>query len=183
MSTTIHTIKVKPGRITLALTVTVLSGLCAQTALAGVEIELLQRQFQARFHYLTKGNYVVWPPSYCTPTPLYPPDHFYGDLDKDKLLAASLVQDLAKQFYGRYKPLYKVQGDPTFTSAEQYPLKPLYRSEWVNTQGELEGTNACPGPYLDGDFPATGPGFDLETVTTNNYLQCFGNLSNYVNRL
>src|SRR5437016_699083 len=56
---------------------------------AQVPIESMQREFQARFHFVTYGNYVLWPPCRSgLPAPLYPPDKFYGDLSGDPLFAA-----------------------------------------------------------------------------------------------
>src|ERR1051325_12026155 len=76
-------------------------GIVPQVAQARIPIERMQRELQARFHYLTVGNYVVWPPFRSgKPAPLYPPDNFYGDLDGDPEFAAYLVQDLIYQFYG-----------------------------------------------------------------------------------
>ena len=64
-------------------------------------IEQLQRQIQERFHYLTYGNYIVWPACRSgQPAPLYPPDGFYGNLDNDPFFAAYLVQDASFQFFG-----------------------------------------------------------------------------------
>src|SRR5436309_10852955 len=71
--------------VVAALLLTVLPRLCT----AQVPIEQMQREFQARFHFVTYGNYVLWPPCRSgMPAPLYPPDKFYGDLSGDPLFAA-----------------------------------------------------------------------------------------------
>src|SRR5438046_9955311 len=78
-------------------------------AQAGIGIEQMQRQVQARFHYLTFGNYLVWPPCRSgLAAPLYPPDGFYGNLDDDPLFASYLVADLWEQLYGRDQLRYRL---------------------------------------------------------------------------
>src|SRR6267154_491281 len=71
-----------------------------QTASARIPIEQVQREFQGRYYFLT-GQYCSWPPCPCgsTPAPAFPPDDFYGDLDKNPLLASMLVSDLLDKFY------------------------------------------------------------------------------------
>src|SRR5688572_14366372 len=89
------------GKIILATALVFLSAMLSPTANAGIPIENLQREFQARFHFATWGNYVVWPACRSgLPAPLFPPDGFYGNLDNDPHFAAYLVQDLANQFFG-----------------------------------------------------------------------------------
>src|SRR5213594_1689192 len=70
-------------------------------------IERLQRELQARFHYFTGGNYLLWPSCRSgNAAPFYPPDGFYGNLDSDPYFACYVLGDLCLQFYGVYYPFY-----------------------------------------------------------------------------
>src|SRR4051812_4187799 len=77
--------------------------LLAQSTVYGrIQIEKMQRAFQARY-YFGHCFYVGWPSCPCgRPAPAFPPDDFYGDLDNDPELAASLVADLAGKFFDPY---------------------------------------------------------------------------------
>jgi hypothetical protein len=191
MSTLSQLRKVMQAKTIRALTVGFLLGLLALPAQAGIDIELLQRELQARFHYLTEGNYIVWPPCACQATPLYPPKGFYGDLDHDTLFATALVQDLADEFFayrlhsiGYHRTsLYTITDDSLFNNLYDYQLY-LF---WLDTDGDLDGANSTPDSYSDDDFPLQGTlqgsAFDFTNITADNYTNCFLALSNYINKL
>jgi hypothetical protein len=83
-----------------------LSLLCAAAAANGqgnIPIERAQREYQARFCF-TQGYYCLWPNRSCCPAPPFPPDGFYGDLEKNPQLGKVLVQDLISQF--NYEHIY-----------------------------------------------------------------------------
>ena len=66
----------------------------------GINIERVQRDFQARYHQVT-GGYVDWPKcneANGTPAPHFPKDGFYGDILLDPAKGVELVRDLAKKF-------------------------------------------------------------------------------------
>lgn len=91
-------IELSPAPLALLLGALVL--LLPQVLRGGIPIEQAQCEFQARHHFIY-GGLAGWPPCQCgTPAPPYTPDNFYGDLDKNPVLACQLVQDLAGKFYG-----------------------------------------------------------------------------------
>src|SRR5262249_39675356 len=115
-----------------------------------------------------------------TPAPLYPPDGFYGNLNGDPLFAAYLVQDVAFQFYGgdypRY-PLYSI-GEEPFDSLYGFGVDngdPIYGPPssvfWVATDN-IKNQFTGPGTLTAADFPRSGTGFALLSVTSESYPPC-----------
>ncbi len=122
-------------------------------AYTGLPIERAQRDFQARYHYLT-GGYVGWPNCRCGngKAPHFPPDGFYGDALDDPEFAASLVQDLADKFF-RMASIY---------------------NQFV--AGSIDGLVTVPY-YTAHDMPS------LNSVTTTNYPADLVKLQNHIARL
>jgi RHS repeat-associated protein len=134
----------------------------------GISVTSVQRELQARYFVLS-SNYIVWPPCPCgSPAPHFPPEGFYGDLDKDRVLAASLAQNIADNFYTAF-----------FASGH-----------WLKTNS-LEGLQinvgtgyvVPPSTYTLTDVPSSVGSLDLENPTTNNYGDCLKKLSGYVTEL
>jgi hypothetical protein len=164
---------ISSGQIVIAV---LFFSVCAH---AEMNIEQLQREFQARFNFDTEGNYVLWPPNKCgSPAPLYPPDGFYGSLDNDPEFAAYLVSDLCAQFYGGYEPLY-ITGNLQFDYNSNNGLwAPVFLKN-----SNIAGQASPPPYYSSADFPTSGAGFNLTAVTAANYAQCFFTLRKYVEGL
>jgi RHS repeat-associated protein len=68
---------------------------------AGLEIEQVQRAFQIRYKTIYDGPPLVWPNSSGSPspTPAYPKDGYYGNLNENPDEGVRVVQDLVRQFY------------------------------------------------------------------------------------
>ena len=142
--------------------------LLPRVVMAGIQIEEAQREYQARYYFLT-GQYCAWPACPCgVPAPAFPPNGFYDDLDKNQTLAVQLVRDLAGKFY---------------------PLA-LYQNFLKTPDGHagIDGTSFDLNPWPAATF---GPndvspnvaGADMRnssTITEVNYHQCFQALRNYV---
>jgi hypothetical protein len=154
------TVKQLSGKLTgmLSRAAAVLLSLlaAAQSAHPGIPIEAAQREFQGRYIFLKGPPGVTWPPCRCTPAPPFPPDGFYGDLDKDPAFATQLVQDLASKFYGAGTTIYAL---------------------FLRTTNGVDGIDGlAPGivPYYStNDFPPVVGGTDITNPTEANYTNCF----------
>ena len=92
----------------------------AQAPSARIPIERLQREFQGRYSLLSARDswsprYVPWPACECgTPAPHFPPDNFYGDLDRNPALARLLVEDLATKFLTNWYGSDRLDAQPIY---------------------------------------------------------------------
>jgi RHS repeat-associated protein len=178
MKTPLQTNGLKRLLTILLLAFAMAISLLPQPAKARPRIEQMQREVQARFNYLTGGNYTLWPPCRTgIAAPLYPPDGFYGDLEHDPYFAAYLLQDLCLQFYYDRYPLYYIPGDWHFN---YYDGVPLYHGGWLKTDGNMEGQPDSPPLYDDSDFPTSDASFDLFQVTPSNYAACAAVIGRYI---
>jgi len=167
------------NRLLLRLLITIFIAVLPHLVHARVPIEQMQREFQARFHFDTLGNYVAWPACRSgVAAPLFPPDGFYGNLDDDPLFATSLVQDIESQFYGIYAPVYAI-GDDQF---DNFWGDPLYANYWVQSDN-LANQTGGPVLFTDSDFPTSGSGFNLSAITVSSYPACAAVLHAYILKL
>jgi RHS repeat-associated protein len=70
------------------------------SALAQLNVERVQRDFQARYHIVT-GGYLAWPKCSAgeSPAPQFPKDGFYGDISQNPDKGVEIVTNLVQNFY------------------------------------------------------------------------------------
>ncbi len=161
---------------TLVLAAALLRALALPEAVAAgtpsLPVEQVLREFQARCYFVT-GGYATWQPCRCgTPAPRFPPDGFYGDLDRDPVLATLLVRDLAAEFYSRSLYASFLKTPDGSSGIEDQPVVP----------------NTLPLAYytLADDMSPMVGGVDMSTpgnINITNYPDCFRALRGYIEKL
>ena len=145
--------------------------LCSSLAictLAAMPIERVLREYQAKYHFVwsTKNDeskkasapYVEWPAGYNGPAPHFPPDGFYGDLDKDPDMGVIVVSALQGVFRDDHNGVY------------------FYYAKGTSSD-QLAGDVAIV-PYRRGDFPALDA-----TPDRGTYAGVLSSLASYVQSL
>jgi hypothetical protein len=134
-----------------AKTVIISLGILCQTirpVLAQLQVEQVQRDYQARYHYVT-GRYLQWPE--CgdgqTPAPQFPKNGFYGDLTQDPDKGVEVVSNLVQNFYWA-SPIYAsfvkatnyndLQGASTIATYSAADLQPIPQASDVNASNYMD---------------------------------------------
>ena len=144
---------------------------------SGIPIERAQRELQARWCFVNASSELLsWPASSCKLAPAFPPDGFYGNLDKDTRLARDLVRDLAEQFYdsGLYLSF--------LATTDGVNWLPNHTPFTIYSQSCYDTTHDFP-PSSVGLAGSGGLEWDTSGITTSNYGACLTNLLNYIESL